>query len=54
MVDSVCKNFEDYAQAKTKTRGDPVIIRLVTLLMLCPPEVYGRYVLVSAVDPDLE
>jgi hypothetical protein len=27
LVDAVCKNFEDYAQAKTKTSGEPVIIR---------------------------
>jgi len=30
LVDSVCKNFEDYAQAKMKSSGDPVIIRIVT------------------------
>jgi hypothetical protein len=27
LVDAVCKNFEDYAQAKTKSSGEPVIIR---------------------------
>jgi hypothetical protein len=27
LVDTVCKNFEDYAQAKTKSSGEPVIIR---------------------------
>jgi hypothetical protein len=30
LVDAVCKNFEDYAQAKTKSSGEPVIIRIVT------------------------
>ena len=27
LVDSVCKNFEDYAQAKSKSSGEPLIIR---------------------------
>jgi hypothetical protein len=31
LVDAVCKNFEDYAQAKTKSSGEPVIIRSVLL-----------------------
>merc|ERR1712107_227600 len=30
VVDTVCKNFEDYAQAKHKTSGEPTIIRIVT------------------------
>ena len=28
VVDTVCKNFEDYAQATAKASGDPTIIRL--------------------------
>jgi len=30
IVDSVCKGFEDYAQAKYKSSGEPTIIRLMT------------------------
>ena len=30
MVESVCKGFEDYAQAKYKASGEPTIIRLMT------------------------
>jgi len=30
VVDSVCKGFEDYAQAKYKSSGEPTIIRLMT------------------------
>jgi hypothetical protein len=30
IVDSVCKTFEDYAQAKTKSSGKPTIIRITT------------------------
>jgi len=30
MVDNICKNFEDYAQAKTKSTGEATIIRLMT------------------------
>jgi len=30
VVDTVCKNFEDYAQAKYKSSGKPTIIRIVT------------------------
>jgi len=30
VVDEVCKNFEDYAQAKSKISGKPMIIRIVT------------------------
>ncbi|XP_023336654.1 protein canopy homolog 2 isoform X2 [Eurytemora carolleeae] len=30
IVDSVCKTFEDYAQAKSKVSGKPMIIRIVT------------------------
>jgi len=30
IVDSVCKNFEDYAQAKSKSTGEATIIRLMT------------------------
>jgi len=30
VVDSVCKNFEDYAQATSKSSGEPTIIRLMT------------------------
>lgn len=30
VVDGVCKNFEDYAQAKYKVSGEPTIIRLMT------------------------
>jgi len=30
VVDSVCKTFEDYAQAKSKTSNKPMIIRIVT------------------------
>jgi len=30
LVDEVCKNFEDYAQAKSKVSGEPTIIRLMT------------------------
>jgi len=30
VVDSVCKTFEDYAQAKYKVSGKPTIIRIVT------------------------
>lgn len=30
LVDTICKQFEDYAQAKTKTTGEPTIIRIVT------------------------
>jgi len=30
LVDEVCKNFEDYAQAKSKVTGEPMIIRLMT------------------------
>jgi len=30
IVDSVCKGFEDYAQAKHKASGEPTIIRLMT------------------------
>ena len=29
VVDEVCKNFEDYAQAKSKISGKPMIIRSV-------------------------
>ncbi len=29
VVDQVCKNFEDYAQAKEKRSGKPTIIRQV-------------------------
>lgn len=29
-VDNVCKGFEDYAQAKYKSSGEPTIIRLMT------------------------
>jgi len=29
-VDGVCKGFEDYAQAKYKSSGEPTIIRLMT------------------------
>jgi len=31
VVDTVCKNFEDYAQATAKASGDPTIIRLMTI-----------------------
>lgn len=31
VVDTVCKNFEDYAQATAKASGLPTIIRLMTL-----------------------
>merc|ERR1719315_752360 len=31
VVDTVCKNFEDYAQAKEKASGEPTIIRLMTI-----------------------
>eukprot|EP00092_Neocalanus_flemingeri_P005998 GFUD01006460.1.p1 GENE.GFUD01006460.1~~GFUD01006460.1.p1 ORF type:complete len:201 (-),score=51.33 GFUD01006460.1:649-1251(-) len=30
VVDNVCKGFEDYAQAKHKSNGEPTIIRLMT------------------------
>ena len=30
MIESVCKGFEDYAQAKYKASGEPTIIRLMT------------------------
>jgi len=30
VVDNVCKGFEDYAQAKYKSSGEPTIIRLMT------------------------
>lgn len=30
LTDSVCNNFEDYAQAKWKSNGKPTIIRMVT------------------------
>jgi len=30
VVDNVCKGFEDYAQAKKKSNGEPTIIRLMT------------------------
>jgi len=30
MVDTICKNFEDYAQAKSKSTGEATIIRLMT------------------------
>jgi len=30
IVDTVCKNFEDYAQAKSKSTGEATIIRLMT------------------------
>jgi len=30
VVDGVCKGFEDYAQAKYKSSGEPTIIRLMT------------------------
>lgn len=30
LVDEICKNFEDYAQAKSKVTGEPMIIRLMT------------------------
>ena len=30
VVDTVCKNFEDYAQATAKASGDPTIIRFGT------------------------
>jgi len=30
VVDDVCKNFEDYAQAKSKSSGKPTIIRITT------------------------
>jgi len=30
IVDAVCKGFDDYAQAKYKTSGEPTIIRLMT------------------------
>ena len=30
VVDNVCKGFEDYAQAKHKSNGQPTIIRLMT------------------------
>jgi hypothetical protein len=33
LVDTVCKNFEDYAQAKTKSSGEPVIIRCPASLL---------------------
>merc|ERR1719500_2454881 len=31
VVDTVCKNFEDYAQATAKASGEPTIIRLMTI-----------------------
>ena len=30
MIETVCKGFEDYAQAKYKSSGEPTIIRLMT------------------------
>lgn len=30
VVETVCKGFEDYAQAKYKASGEPTIIRLMT------------------------
>ena len=30
VVDTVCKNFEDYAQATAKASGEPTIIRFCT------------------------
>ena len=30
VVETVCKGFEDYAQAKYKSSGEPTIIRLMT------------------------
>ena len=29
-MDSVCKGFEDYAQATSKAGGEPTLIRLMT------------------------
>jgi hypothetical protein len=39
LVDAVCKNFEDYAQAKSKSSGEPVIIRSGLQASLCK---YGK------------
>ena len=30
LTENICKNFEDYAQAKEKKTGKPTIIRLTT------------------------
>merc|ERR1712073_217254 len=30
VIETVCKGFEDYAQAKYKSSGEPTIIRLMT------------------------
>ena len=30
VVETVCKGFEDYAQAKYKSSGEPTIIRIMT------------------------
>jgi len=50
LVDTICTNFEDYAQAKTKSSGRPAIIRITTHEGNMNPK-FGEYDVVP--DDDL-